>query len=66
MPVFDNNFNEKLLSLLLSSLHQKCFCPSQPKLLVKMWNNQNSHTLLQPTLEKRLGASTKAKHVSTL
>lgn len=65
MTGFNNNFSEKVLSL-LSSSRQNYFCPSQPKVLMSMWNNQNSHALLETTLENCLEPSSKAKHMATL
>ena len=65
MTGFNNNFSEKVLSL-LSSSHQNYFCPSQPKVLVSMWNDQNSHALLETTLENCLEASSEAKYMGTL
>ena len=65
MTDFSNNFSEKVLSL-SSSSHQNYFCPSQSKVLVSMWNIQNSHALLETTLENCLEASSKAKHMATL
>ena len=65
MTGFSNNFSEKVLPL-ASSSHQNYFCPSQSKILVSMWNIQNSHALLETTLENCLEPSSKAKHMATL
>lgn len=50
MPGFHNNFNEELLPS-LSSSHQNYFCPTRPKVLVRMWDNPNPHAVLGPTLK---------------
>lgn len=64
MTGFNNNY-EKVLSL-LSSSHQNYFCPSQPKVLVSMWNNQKFSCLCWKPLWKLLEASSKAKYMATL
>lgn len=67
VPGFRGNFNKKLSSpsSSSSSFHQKYFCSSQPKVLVKMCNYPKFHALLQTTLENCLKISTKAKHIHT-